>query len=84
MFLLTDLKDDLSMNVKCDPEMALELRERYPAVLPGYHMNKKYWNTVNIDGSIEDAILIKWIDLSYQLVVESLPKLQRSLLDKEK
>ncbi|MBK7028344.1 MAG: MmcQ/YjbR family DNA-binding protein [Bacteroidales bacterium] len=83
MFLLTDLKDDLAMNVKCDPDLAMELREQYPCVLPGYHMNKKYWNTVNIDGSIEDAKLFEWIDLSYQLVIASLSGSQRSLLNSD-
>lgn len=72
MFLLTDLVDDFSMNVKCDPEKALELRELYPCVAPGYHMNKKHWNTVLIDGSVPDDILMKWIDESYRLVTDSL------------
>jgi predicted DNA-binding protein (MmcQ/YjbR family) len=72
MFLLTDLVDTFSINIKCDPEKAIELREKYNGVLPGYHMNKKYWNTVLIDGSIEDSILMRWIDNSYNLVVSGL------------
>jgi len=56
------------INLKCLPEMALELREMYPAVMPGYHMNKKHWNTVLIDGSINDNMLKEWIDRSYDLV----------------
>jgi predicted DNA-binding protein (MmcQ/YjbR family) len=80
MFLLTDLVDDFSMNVKCDPEKALELRERYACVSPGYHMNKKYWNTVLIDGSISDETLLQWIDESYRLVVESLTSRQKEEL----
>ena len=77
MFLLTDLVDEFSMNVKCDPEKALELREHHSSVKPGYHMNKKYWNTVIIDGSVDDAVLKTWIDDSYRLVVESLPRKDR-------
>lgn len=68
MFLLTDLEGQLTMNVKCEPEKAVELREQYNCVLPGYHMNKKHWNTVIIDGSISDKILMQWIDDSYNLV----------------
>lgn len=68
MFLLTDLEPPLAMNVKCDPEKAVELREQYNCVKPGYHMNKKHWNTVEIDGSISDEILKGWINDSYKLV----------------
>lgn len=68
MFLLTDLEGPLSMNVKCDPEKAAELREQYTCVRPGYHMHKKYWNTVDIDGTVSDKILIEWINHSYELV----------------
>lgn len=68
MFLLTDLEGQLTMNVKCEPEKAVELREQHNCVLPGYHMNKKHWNTVIIDGSISDKILMQWIDDSYNLV----------------
>jgi predicted DNA-binding protein (MmcQ/YjbR family) len=77
MFALTDTHDDFSINLKCDPEKAIELRERYPAVIPGYHMNKRLWNTVRVDGSISDDILYQWIDDSYDLIVESLPKKKR-------
>lgn len=73
MFLLTDLADAFSMNVKCDPEKAIGLREHYACVLPGYHMNKKYWNTVLIDGSVNDELLREWIDDSYHLVIAALP-----------
>jgi len=68
IFLLTDLEGDFSLNLKCDPALALELREKYPAVTPGYHMNKKHWNTIAVDGSVPDNILLSWIDLSYSLV----------------
>jgi predicted DNA-binding protein (MmcQ/YjbR family) len=69
MFLLTSFDSiPLQFNVKCDPELALELREQYAAVIPGYHMNKKHWNTVIIDGSISNKELQKMIDHSYELV----------------
>jgi len=74
MFLLTNINKDLSMNVKCDPEKAIELREQFSSVLPGWHMNKKHWNTVDIDGSISDDLLKEWIDDSYDLIVSKLPK----------
>jgi predicted DNA-binding protein (MmcQ/YjbR family) len=80
MFLLTDTEDDFSINLKCDPEKAVELRERYPSVRPGYHMSKKHWNTVFIDGSIDDGLLYKWIDDSYDLVVSKLTKALRERL----
>ena len=80
MFLLTNINGELRMNVKCDPEKALELRESYPAVLPGYHMNKKYWNTVVIDGSVSDELLKEWIDESYDLVVAKMPKKKQNEL----
>ena len=74
MFLLMSLEGDLRINLKCDPEKAIDLREHYPAVLPGYHMNKKTWNTVMIDGSVGDTQIKEWIDDSYSLIVKSLPK----------
>ena len=73
MFALTDLEGDLSINLKCDPDKAIELRERYPSVIPGYHMNKKHWNTILIDGSIDDRLIREWIDHSYECVVNGLP-----------
>lgn len=81
MFLLASLDAiPLQFNAKCDPEEALRLRDAYPCVLPGYHMNKKHWNTVMVDGSVSDKILQSWIDASYQLVVASLPKKEREQL----
>ncbi len=62
------------MNLKCDPDQALALRDIFPAVIPGYHMNKKHWNTVRLDGSIPEGELTRMIDHSYALVVRSLPK----------
>jgi predicted DNA-binding protein (MmcQ/YjbR family) len=62
------------VNLKCDPDLALELRDRYDQVTPGYHMNKKHWNTIEIEGGIPEAELRKMIDHSYDLVARSLPK----------
>ena len=66
-----------TVNLKCHPDLALDLRDRYEQVKPGYHMNKKHWNTVEIEGGIPAVELRKMIDHSYQLVVESLPKATR-------
>jgi len=75
LFLLTGLDDEqLSFNVKCDPELAIELREQYPCVQPGYHMNKKHWNTIVVDGSVSIKQLKEWIDHSYDLVVKNSPQ----------
>lgn len=74
MFLLTSISSANSFNVKCDPERAIELRERYTEVQPGYHMNKKLWNTVYIDGSLTKKQLCEMIDHSYDLVFKGLPK----------
>ena len=69
IFLLAGLGNDpLQFNVKCNPDMALELREQYSCVQPGYHMNKKHWNTIMPDGSVSDNVLKEWIDESYNLV----------------
>lgn len=68
-FLLTSLdSEDLRFNVKCDPDKAIELREEYSCVLPGWHMNKKHWNTIVVDGSVSSKQLKEWIDWSYDLV----------------
>lgn len=80
LFLLTDIDQNESINVKCDPEKAIELREQYPSVLPGYHMSKKHWNTVMIQGEIPDPLLKQWIRDSYDLVVAGLTKKQRIAL----
>lgn len=69
MFALTDIESFASINLKCDPEYAIELREQYPGIQPGYHMNKTHWNTVTTDGSVPDSLLIELIDHSYDLVV---------------
>ncbi len=75
MFALAALDEmPTTANLKCDPDWALDLRDRYEQVRPGYHMNKKHWNTVEIEGTIPDAEVRKMIDHSYDLVVETLPK----------
>lgn len=75
MFLLASLDAvPLQFNAKCDPENAVLLREQHACVQPGYHMNKQHWNTVVVDGSATDKLLRQWIDESYLLVVQSLPK----------
>lgn len=67
-----------TVNLKCDPDLALELRARYEAVRPGYHMNKRHWNTVELDGSVEPDELLGMIEDSYDLVVATLPKKDRT------
>ncbi len=74
IFAITDLNAFESVNLKCDPERAVELREEHQGITPGYHMNKKHWNTVATDGRIKDALLRDLVDHSYELVVASLPK----------
>ncbi|HVW94794.1 MAG TPA: MmcQ/YjbR family DNA-binding protein [Mucilaginibacter sp.] len=74
MFLLTSISQGNSFNVKCEPELAVELREKYPEVQPGYHMNKKMWNTVYMDGSLTRRQLQEMIDHSYDEVFKGLPK----------
>jgi predicted DNA-binding protein (MmcQ/YjbR family) len=68
IFALANLDGDLSVNLKCEPGFALELREKYHAVTPGYHMNKKHWNTIILDGSVPDKEVFSWIDHSYNLI----------------
>ncbi len=83
MFLLASLETvPLQINLKCDPEKAIELREEYESVQPGYHMNKKHWNTVIIDGSILPSKIFDWIDDSYNLVVNSLSQKLKNELNK--
>ena len=80
MFCLTNLEGDLSVNLKNDPEKNIELREEYPAIKPGYHMSKIHWNTVDIDGSIQDDFIKNLIDESYDLVVLKLKKEEKQKL----
>jgi len=81
VFALVSLEGDPgSVNLKCDPELALELRARYSAVRPGYHQDKRHWNTVDLDGSIDKDEFREMIDHSYGLVVAALPRAQRARL----
>lgn len=81
MFALTSTNsEDFTVNLKCDPEYAEELRASHEEIKPGYHMNKKHWNTVDFRGSLEDKQLMHLIDHSYELVVKSLPKAKREIL----
>ena len=78
MFALTSPDDfPASLNLKCDPERSLELRDAWEAITPGYHMNKKHWNTLLLDGSVPAGLVRELIDHSYDLVVASLPKKRR-------
>lgn len=75
MFLLTSIaQQPLQFNVKCDPEKAIELREQYSCIIPGYHMNKKYWNTIVVDGTLSNSELKELIDESYNLVAAKATK----------
>ena len=83
MFALTNLDGDWSLALKCDPDRAIELREQYPAIQPGYHMSKVHWNTVMMDGSLTAKLILEMIDHSYDLVVAKLPgktKLELAIL----
>lgn len=84
IFLLTNIDAfPQSFNVKCEPELALELRDQYDAVQPGYHMNKKHWNTIMLDGTVQDTLLIDWIDHSYERVAAGLTRAQRDQLKQQ-
>ncbi len=74
MFLITDLNNTTAITVKCDSEKAIELRERYSEIQPGYHTNKKYWNTIALNGNLSDDFLIEMIHHSYEEVVKKMPK----------
>ncbi|MEM9982778.1 MAG: MmcQ/YjbR family DNA-binding protein [Bacteroidota bacterium] len=78
IFALTSLRGAFSINLKCDPEEALLHREQYEAVTAGYHMSKKHWNTIKIDGTLPSSLILSWIDDSYNLVVAKLPKYIRT------
>jgi len=81
IFALASLDEiPATVNLKCDPDLALELRDRFEQVQPGYHMNKKHWNTVEIGTGVPDFAVRKMIDHSYELVVASLPKATRTKL----
>lgn len=83
MFALLNLEGILSINLKCEPEKAIDLRENHSSVKPGYHMNKKTWITVNVDDLKNQNLLYQWIDHSYEQVINGLTKKQKSNLDNE-
>jgi predicted DNA-binding protein (MmcQ/YjbR family) len=83
IFLLTNINDvPLSVNIKCDPERAIELRERYQWIIPAWHMNKKMWNTLQIGSIVPEKLLFELIDHSYEEVVKKLPKKIKEKLKK--
>jgi len=73
IFALTGIRSFSFINLKCNPEKAIELREDFASVRPGYHMNKKHWNTIKIDDSISDRLLKEWVKESYELVLKNIP-----------
>jgi predicted DNA-binding protein (MmcQ/YjbR family) len=78
MFALCNLDGEpLQLSVKCEPELAAQLRATYPAIAPGYHLNKRHWNTITLDGSLPDQMVADLLGDSYDLVVASLPKARR-------
>jgi predicted DNA-binding protein (MmcQ/YjbR family) len=80
MFALLSLDTDHALNLKCEPERAIELREHYDAITPGYHMNKKHWNTISLDGRLNTSLIKELVDHSYELIKESLPlKIRKEL-----
>lgn len=81
IFLLLDINSTpIAFNIKCNPAKAIELRERFHCVQPGFHMNKTHWNTVTCDGSASKKLILSWIDDSYNLIVAGLPKKMKDSL----
>jgi predicted DNA-binding protein (MmcQ/YjbR family) len=74
IFAIIDIQLFESVNLKCDPERAIELREEFTGIVAGYHMNKKHWNTVSFDGSVPDKTILELVDHSYDLIFNGLPK----------
>lgn len=74
MFALCDVDDFQGVNLKCNPERSLRLREEYTSIRPGFHMNKQHWNTVGLYGDVDDRLLLELTDHSYDLIRASLPK----------
>ena len=82
IFALTDVDEFDSINLKCDPVKAATLRDLYPEVKPGYHMNKRHWNTIDPHGYLSDVLIKEWIKDSYDLVVEALPRKEQRKVEK--
>ena len=77
IFMIASLETPVFINLKCDPELAVELRGKYDCVRPGWHMNKMHWNSVYIDNSVPDKLIYEWIDHSFKLVANGLKKKDR-------
>ena len=83
MFALSALdRAPLEVSVKCEPELAAQLRHTYPAIRPGYHLNKRHWNTIAIDGSLPDQLVRDLVEDSYALVVSALPQRLREQVER--
>ncbi|QDQ11487.1 MmcQ/YjbR family DNA-binding protein [Streptomyces spectabilis] len=83
LFALSALdREPLTVNLKCDPEIALQLRAQYPDIVPGWHMNKRHWNTVTADAGLPDQLVRELVEDSYDLVVAGLPRTERLRLDR--
>ena len=80
IFALAPIDAFVSVNLKCDPEKAIDLRERYDGIKPGYHMNKQHWNTVEVTGTVPHKLILELVDHSYDLIRASLPKKLRDTL----
>lgn len=78
--ILSPERSPEAISLKCEPELALELRQQYAAVIPGYHLNKRHWNTVHLDGTVPDETILRMVMHSYELVVAGLPKSVRETL----
>ena len=83
MFALTNLDGDWNLALKCDPDRAIDLREQYSAIRPGYHLSKVHWNTVQMDGSLNEKLVLELIDHSYELVVAKLPARLRKQIEEK-
>lgn len=82
IFAIIDIELFESVNLKCDPEWAVQLREEYDGILPGYHMNKKHWNTVEFNTTVPDKFILELVDHSYDLILDSLPIKVKNLISK--
>ncbi|MBK7105071.1 MAG: MmcQ/YjbR family DNA-binding protein [Ignavibacteriae bacterium] len=82
MFCLVSMETPLKINLKCEPEDVINLIEENEEIMPGYHMNKKYWITINLDGKLSNKFVFNLIDNSYKLVYEKLPKKEKEIIEK--
>jgi predicted DNA-binding protein (MmcQ/YjbR family) len=83
IFALMDIETFPYVNLKCDPERAIQLREQYPGITPGYHMNKKLWNSVSTQGNVPDSLILELARDSYDLILDSLPKKVKESMEGE-